>query len=73
MALSSRHVEALIDILENKLSDMIIWDGTDRKEVVTLQGCLEELQAMKARTGDLVAFDEASARSRRGRTGASAA
>lgn len=47
MALSSRHVDALIDILENKLSDMIVWDGDDRKEIVILTGCLKELTTMR--------------------------
>ena len=47
MALSSRHVDALIDILENKLSDMLVWDGEDRKEIVVLTGCLKELTTMR--------------------------
>ena len=36
MAISPRHVDALIDIVENKLSDMLVWDSDDRKEVVAL-------------------------------------
>ncbi len=56
MALSPRHIDALIDILENKLSDMIIWDGEDRKEVVILTGCLKELGAMKDSAGNVVAL-----------------
>ncbi len=67
MALSSRHVDALIDILENKLSDMLVWDGEDRREVVALKGCLDELQEMKATTGDIVAFDGSGKPSRRAR------
>ena len=47
MALSPRHVDALIDILENKLSDMLVWDGEDRKEIVILNGCLKELTTMR--------------------------
>lgn len=70
MALSSRHMDALIDILENKLSDMLIWDGEDRREVVTLKGCLDELEALKAGTGDIVAFDEAGKRPRHARASA---
>ena len=70
MALSSRHVDALIDILENKLSDMLVWDGEDRREVVTLKGCLDELQEMKATTGDIIAFDGSRKQSRRGRASA---
>ena len=67
MTLSSRHMDALIDILENKLSDMAIWDGEDRKEIVVLTGCLKELQVMKDVTGDVIAFDK------RQRSGASVA
>ena len=59
MALSSRHVDALIDILENKLSDILVWDGEDRKEVVTLKGCLGELQSMKLDAVDVIAFKDA--------------
>ncbi len=70
MALSSRHVDALIDILENKLSDMLVWDGEDRREVVTLKGCLDELQTMKTGLGELVAFDAAGKRMRRGHASA---
>ena len=73
MALSSRHVDALIDILENKLSDMLVWDGEDRREIVTLKGCLDELQTMKTGLGELVAFDAAGKRMRRGQGRASAA
>ena len=73
MALSSRHVDALIDILENKLSDMLVWDSEDRREIVILKGCLDELQEIKATTGDIVAFDQSGKRSRRGRARASAA
>lgn len=54
MALSPRHVDALIDILENKLSDMIVWDGEDRKEIVILNCCLEELTAMRLDVGNVV-------------------
>ena len=70
MALSSRHVDALIDILENKLSDMLIWDSEDRREVVTLKGCLDELQALKAGADDIVAFDAAGKRPRHARASA---
>ena len=56
MALSPRHVDALIDILENKLSDMIVWDGEDRKEIVILNSCLEELTAMHLDSGNVVSL-----------------
>lgn len=56
MALSPRHVDALIDILENKLSDMIAWDGEDRKEIVILNSCLEQLTAMRLDVGNVVSL-----------------
>ncbi len=64
MALSSRHMDALIDILENKLSDMLVWDGEDRTEIVTLKGCLDELQTMKLDSVDVIAFEGAKKRGR---------
>ncbi len=57
MALSPRHMEALIDILENKLSDMLVWDGEDRKEIVVLTVCLKELTAMRGGAGDVIALE----------------
>ncbi len=57
MALSPRHMDALIDILENKLSDMLIWDGEDRKEIAILKGCLEELNVMKGGDINVLPFD----------------
>ena len=57
MAISPRHVDALIDIVENKLSDMLVWDSDDRKEVVALRHCLEELQKCRSVAGDIIAFD----------------
>ena len=59
MALSTRHVDALIDILENKLSDMYVCDGEDRKAATTLKSCLDELQTMKMETRDTLAFESA--------------
>ena len=67
MALSPRHMDALIDILENKLSDMLVWDGEDRKEVALLRVCLKELIAMRNGAGDVPPLEG------RQRTGATAA
>lgn len=66
MALSPRHMEALIDILENKLSDMLVWDGEDRKEIALLTGCLKELTTLRG-GGDVISLAE------RQRAGASVA
>jgi hypothetical protein len=65
MALLSRHMDALIDILENKLSDMLVWNGEDRKEIVTFKSCLDELQTMKLDNVDVIAFGSAKKRGRR--------
>ena len=73
MALLPRDMETLIDLVENKLSDMLVWDGEDRREIVTLKGCLDELQTMKTGLGNLVAFDAAGKRLRHGNGRASAA
>ena len=57
MALSPRHMDVLIDILENKLSDMLVWDGADRREIAQLTGCLKELNIMKGGDGNILPFD----------------
>ena len=57
MALSRRETETLIDLVENKLSDMPIWDGDDRKTVVTLEKCLVKLNTMKDTNGVVVALN----------------
>ena len=57
MALSLRHVDILIDVLENKLSDMLIWDGEDRKEITILKSCLEELNVIKGGDFSVLPFD----------------
>ena len=59
MALSTRHVDALIDILENKLSDMYVWDVEDRKAATTLKSCLDELQTMKMQSRQVLVFESA--------------
>ena len=47
MDLSPRETETLIDLIENKLSDMLICDSDDRKSAAALERCLVELNAMK--------------------------
>ena len=58
MALSTRHIDALIDVLENKLSDMLVWDGEDRKEIALLNGCLDELNSLKGNAGNVLSFEK---------------
>ena len=47
MALSPRETETLIDLVENKLSDMLICDSDDRRSAAALERCLVELKAMQ--------------------------
>lgn len=48
MQLSKQSVETLVDLVENKLSTMEIWDRADKREVNMLRKCLRELTAQPA-------------------------
>lgn len=60
MSLSKRVVETLIDLVEIKLSCMEVYDREDSREVVALEQCIAELQALskkgKATAAEVVAF-----------------
>jgi hypothetical protein len=61
MSLSKRVVETLIDLVEIKLSCMEIYDREDSREVIALEQCKAELQALcrdgkAAATAAVVAF-----------------
>jgi len=60
MSLSKRVVETLIDLVEIKLSCIEIYDREDSREVVALEQCKSELQALrqggKAAAAAVVAF-----------------
>jgi hypothetical protein len=43
--LSQRSIETLIDLAENKLSQIIPFDREDMKEIKLLQSCVDELKA----------------------------
>lgn len=45
MQLSKQSVETLVDLVENKLSTMEVWDRADKREVNMLRKCLRELTA----------------------------
>ncbi len=65
MHLSRQSFETLIDLIENKLSTMEIWDRDDRREVQLLKRCLSELQgglASTAPNGAVVGFPESGRR-----------
>lgn len=57
MDLKPRDLDTLIDLVENKLSDILVWDGDDRKEVKSLKRCLEGLYAVKDRFGNVVRLE----------------
>jgi hypothetical protein len=65
MQFSKRTLETLIDLVENKLSSMEVWDRGDRRELNQLQQCLRELTAVSANGGQMNGAGEA--RRRRGR------
>jgi hypothetical protein len=53
MQLSKRTLETLIDLVENKLSSMEVWDRGDRRELNQLQQCLRELTAVSNNGGQI--------------------
>ena len=58
MTLSKKSRETLIDLVENKLSTIEVWDRDDRREVHLLQQCLRELSRLSQpdETGAVVSF-----------------
>ncbi len=52
MHLSRQTIETLIDLVENKLSAMEVWDRSDRRELNQLQRCLRELSSLSANGHD---------------------
>ena len=57
MDMKPRDMDTLIDLVENKLSDILVWDGDDRKEVASLKRCLDGLYAVKDRFGAVVRLE----------------
>ena len=47
MSLTHRSIETLLDLAENKLSDIVPFDREDMREIRALQSCLDELKALK--------------------------
>lgn len=45
--LSKRSLEVLLDLAENKLSDIVPFDREDVREIKTLHACVNELRAMR--------------------------
>lgn len=55
----------LIDLVENKLSCMEVWDRDDRREAQLLKSCLEELQAARSEGGSVAFTNPVPRRGRR--------
>ena len=51
MALSERALETLMDLVENKLACLEVFDRDDARELANLEHCLNELQTMAGRAG----------------------
>ena len=47
--LSKRSVEVLLDLAENKLSDIVPFDREDMREIKSLRACVNELRALIGR------------------------
>lgn len=45
--LSKRSIEVLLDLAENKLSDIVPFDREDVREIKSLQSCVNELRALR--------------------------
>ena len=45
--LSKRSIDLLLDLAENKLSDIVPFDRDDLREIKTLQACVNELRALR--------------------------
>jgi len=45
--LTKRSIELLMDLAENKLSDIVPFDREDLREIKTLQTCVNELRALR--------------------------
>jgi hypothetical protein len=47
VVLSKRTIETLIDLAENKLSDIVPFDREDVREIKVLQSCVDELKTLR--------------------------
>ena len=55
MSMSRRSVDTLIDLIENKMSTMLVFDREDARELATLEHARRELITLRgARNGQVV-------------------
>lgn len=68
MALSNKSLEALMDLVEIKLSCVEIFDREDAREVKALESCRKELLALggKGDAGNVIEMPRKKARARAG-------
>ena len=55
MHFTRQSLTTLIDLVENKLSCMEVWDRDDRREAQLLKSCLDELLSAQSETSNSVA------------------
>ncbi len=65
MQFTRQSLTTLIDLVENKLSCMEVWDRDDRREAQLLKCCLEELQAANSEGGGVAFANPVPRRGRR--------
>lgn len=67
MAMSQRSLETLIDLVENKLSCLEVFDRDDARELANLEHCLKELKGLSGLDAEDAATIVAFKQGRRGR------
>jgi len=45
--LSNRSIDTLIDLVDNKLTDIVPFDRDDVREIKSLKACVDELKALQ--------------------------
>ena len=65
MHFTRQSLTTLIDLVENKLSCMEVWDRDDRREAQLLKSCLEELRAARSEGGSVAFANPVPRRGRR--------
>lgn len=46
--LSDRSIDTLIDLVDNKLTDIVPFDRDDVREIKSLKACVDELKALQS-------------------------
>lgn len=59
MSLTRRTVETLLDLVENKLSTMVVFDREDARELAILENARRELATLAGAKGQVLPFTRA--------------